>query len=138
MHKTLKAETTKPAAHNEASQQKKFDESIYEYNHERSHESLDRCCPDEFYEPSTHLYPEKIQPITYDEGLDVRTVKRGGEIKWRNHHIYISQVLSKEQISLEEIDNDVWEVRYGFYSLGIIKVEKMKLERATQWHKKKG
>ncbi len=43
-------------------------------------------------------------------------------------------MLSKEQISLEEIDNGVWEVRYGFYSLGIIKGKKMKLERATQWH----
>ena len=31
-------------------------------------------------------------------------------------HSYISQVLSYEQIGLEEIDNDVREIRYGFLS----------------------
>ena len=136
MHKTLKAETTKPAAYNEASQQKYFDDFLHEFNHERSHEALDRKCPDEVYQPSTRSYPEMIPPIFYDDGLQIRTVKRGGEIKWRNKHIYISQVLSHEQISLEEIDNDVWEVRYGFYKLGIIRGKELKLERATQWHKK--
>jgi len=136
MHKTLKEETTKPSAYNKTSQQKQFDDFLHEYNHERSHEALDRKCPDEVYQPSTRSYPEKIRPISYDEGLQVRTVKRGGEIKWRNKHIYISQVLSREPISLEEIDNDVWEIRYGFYKLGIIRGKDMKLERATQWHKK--
>jgi len=137
MHKTLKEETTKPVAYNETSQQKSFDDFIHEYNHERSHEALERKCPAEVYQPSSRLFPETMIPITYDEGLEVRTVKRGGEIKWRNTHIYISQVLSHEQVSLKEIDNDVWEIRYGFYSLGIIKGKDMKLERATQWHKKK-
>jgi len=136
IHKTLKAETTKPAAHNEVLQQKKFDDFLHEYNHERSHEALERKCPDEIYQPSTRTFPEEIQPITYDEGFHVRTVKRGGEIKWKNTHIYISQVLSHEKISLKEIDNDCWEICYGFYSLGIIKGKEMKLERATQWHKK--
>jgi transposase InsO family protein len=137
MHKTLKEETTKPPAYNEALQQKRFDDFLYEYNHERSHEALARKCPDEVYQPSTRPFPEKIKPITYDEGLQVRTVKRGGEIKWKNKHIYISQVLSHEKVSLEEIDNDVWEICYGFYKLGIIRGSEMKLERATQWHKKK-
>jgi transposase InsO family protein len=136
MHKTLKEETTKPAAYNEISQQKSFDDFLYEFNHERSHEALDRKCPDEIYQPSTRSYPEEILPIIYDEGFQVRTVKRGGEIKWKNKHIYISQVLSHEQISLEEIDNDVWEIRYSFYKIGIIRGKDMKLERATQWHKK--
>lgn len=135
MHKTLKAETTKPAAYTATSQQSKFEDFRHEYNHERSHEALDRKCPDQVYQPSPRVYPEKISPILYDEGLQVRTVKRGGEIKWRNTHIYISQVLSHEKVSLGEIDNDVWEIRYGFYSLGIIRGKDMKLERATQWHK---
>ena len=136
MHKTLKAETTKPAAHTEKSQQKKFDDFQHEYNHERSHEALGRKCPAEVYQSSPREYPEKLPPIIYDEGLQVRTVKCGGEIKWRNAYIYISQILSGEKVSLEEIDNDVWEVKYGFYKLGIIRGEEKKLERATQWHKK--
>ena len=53
-----------------------------------------------------------------------------------NTHIYISQVFSDDYISLKEIDNDVREVRYRFYKLGIIRDKEMRLERATQWHKK--
>ena len=136
MHKTLKGETTKPASYNEKLQQKQFDDFLHEYNHERSHEALERKCPDEVYQSSTREYQDKLSPIIYDEELHVRVVKRGGEIKYRNTYIYISQVLSGEHISLEEIDNDVWEVRYSFYKLGIIRGKEMKLERATQWHKK--
>ena len=136
IHKTLKAETTKPASYNEASQQKRFDDFLHEYNYERSHEALDRQCPNEVYQPSIRSYPETIKPMQYDEGLKVRTVKRGGEIKWRNRHIYVSQVLKKEPVSLEEIGDDVWEICYGFYKLGIIRGEEMRLERATKWHRK--
>lgn len=136
MHKTLKEETTKPAAYNQASQQSQFDRFLHEFNHERSHEALGRKCPNDVYQSSLRNYPEIIGPISYDEGLQVRTVKRGGEIKWKNTHIYISQVLSNEKVSLVEIETDVWEICYGFYKLGIIRGKDMKLERATQWHKK--
>lgn len=136
MHKTLKQATIKPPAYNEKSQQLKFDNFVTEYNHERSHESLQRKCPGEVYQASTSSYPETIPEVVYDEGCDTRKVKRGGEIKWRNTHIYISQVLSHERVSLEKIDNDNWEVCYGFYKLGILEGEKMQLKRATQWHQK--
>jgi len=77
---------TNAAAYTATSQQGKFEDFRHEYNHERSHEALDRKCPDQVYQPSPRVYPEKISPILYDEGLQVRTVKRGGEIKWRNKH----------------------------------------------------
>ena len=61
-----------------------------------------------------------LPDIVYDEGKETRKVKRGGEIKWRNYHINISQVLSNERICLEEIDDDFFAVFYGFYKLGEI------------------
>jgi transposase InsO family protein len=136
MHKSLKEATTKPASYSEKGQQKQFDDFLHEFNFERSHEALGRKRPCEIYKPSPREYPEQLPEIIYDEGLHVRKVKRSGEIKWRNTHIYISQVLSHDFISLEEIDDDVWEIRYGFYRLGIVRGKDMKLERATQWHKK--
>ena len=136
MHKTLKQETTKPPAYNEGLQQDKFDHFKTEYNHERSHEALQRKCPADVYEPSKISYPEKLPEIVYDEGCETRKVKRGGEIKWRGHHIYISQVLSHDRISLKEIDNDLWEICYGFYKLGELDAKKVQLKRATQWHQK--
>jgi len=136
MHKTLKQETTKPPAYNERLQQEKFNHFKTEYNHERSHEALQRRCPDDVYEPSEISYPEKLPEIVYDEGCETRKVKRGGEIKWRGHHIYISQVLSHDRISLKEIDNDLWEICYGFYKLGELDARRVQLKRATQWHQK--
>ena len=67
MHKTLKAETTKAPAHNEASQQKRFDDFVHEYNDERFHEALERKCSDEIYQPSIRSFPERQQPIVYDK-----------------------------------------------------------------------
>lgn len=136
MHKTLKQETTKPPAFNGRLQQKKFDHFKIEYNHERSHEALQRRCPSDVYESSRTCYPEKLPEIVYDEKCETRKVKRGGEIKWKGHHIYISQVLSHDRISLKEIDNDLWEICYGFYKLGELDAKKMQLNRATQWHQK--
>ena len=122
MHRTLKEATTKPAAHNEKVQQ------------ERSHEGLERKCPGELYKPSLKAYPEILPEIIYDEGKETRKVKRGGEIKLRNHPIYISQVLSNERICLEEIEDDIFAVFYGFYKLGEIIGREKQLKRATKWH----
>ena len=136
MHRTLKQETAKPPAYNEDSQQAKFDHFKTEFNHERSHEALQRKCPADVYEPSTRNYPDVLPEIVYDEGCETRKVKRGGEIKWRGNHIYISQVLCHDRISLKEIDNDLWEICYGFYKLGELDTKKAQLKRATQWHYK--
>jgi len=45
MHRTLKAETTRPPAGNRVGQQRKFDAFRYTYNHERPHEALDQQPP---------------------------------------------------------------------------------------------
>ncbi|WP_299881241.1 integrase core domain-containing protein [uncultured Cocleimonas sp.] len=54
MHKTLKAETTKPASYDQRTQQKCFDDFLQEYNDERSREALDRMWPSEVYERHRH------------------------------------------------------------------------------------
>lgn len=45
MHRTLKAEATRPAAGNLAAQQRKFNRFREEYNQERPHEALDQETP---------------------------------------------------------------------------------------------
>lgn len=136
MHRTLKQETAKPSAYSEALQQKKFDDFKVEFNQERSHEGIGRRCPSDIYIYSSRPYPEKLPEVVYDEGLNTRKVKRGGEIKWKGHHIYISSVLQNDRVSLMKIDNDLWEVCYNFYKLGELDTKKMQLNRATAWHGK--
>ncbi len=45
MHRTLKAETTRPAAANLNAQQRKFNRFREEFNQERPHEALDQETP---------------------------------------------------------------------------------------------
>ena len=52
MHRTLKAETTRPAAGSLAAQQRKFNCFRDEFNHERPHEALDMQTPASCYQRS--------------------------------------------------------------------------------------
>jgi len=52
MHRTLKAETTRPPAESCRAQQRKFNSFREEFNHERPHEALDMQTPASRYEPS--------------------------------------------------------------------------------------
>jgi len=51
MHKTLKAETTRPPANSLRAQQRKFDHFREEFNNERPHEALDQQTPADCYSP---------------------------------------------------------------------------------------
>ena len=60
MHRTLKAETTRPAAANLAAQQRKFNAFRQEFNQLRPHEALDLETPADCYTPSLRSMPNKI------------------------------------------------------------------------------
>ena len=55
MHRTLKAETTKPAAYSGAAQQKRFDAWVQEFNRERPHQGLGQVVPQKLYQRSKAL-----------------------------------------------------------------------------------
>ena len=56
MHRTLKAQTTRPAARNSLQQQAKFDEFVHEFNADRPHEALAMKTPAEVYRPAPRPY----------------------------------------------------------------------------------
>ena len=59
MHKTLKADTTRPPAASCRAQQRKFNRFREEFNDERPHEGLDMHTPASCYEPSRREMPAK-------------------------------------------------------------------------------
>lgn len=120
MHRTLKAEATQPPSFDLRAQQQRFDRFVDEYNHERSHEALERQTPAQCYVPSPRPYPDKIPPVRYDTDVTVRRVRHNGEIKWRGTRLYVSQVLAREPVGLQQIDTGLWEIRYSFHRLGIL------------------
>jgi hypothetical protein len=65
MHRTLKAEKTRPPAATRVGQQRKFEAFRYTYNHERPHEALGQQPPARPRQPSSRAYPRAARrPIT--------------------------------------------------------------------------
>ncbi|MEE8342277.1 MAG: integrase core domain-containing protein, partial [Gammaproteobacteria bacterium] len=134
MHRTLKAAALHPPGANLVAQQSQFDTFVYEYNWERSHEALDRKTPGSIHQPSIRPYPTRIPPVEYGTECTVRRVRHNGEIKWRGQLLYVSEILAKEPISLKPINEDQWELRYGFHPLGILNMRTLKIVSAKHWH----
>ena len=57
MHRTLKAEATRPARSSCLAQQRRFNTFLAEFNDERPHEALDMETPDSLYERSAREMP---------------------------------------------------------------------------------
>jgi hypothetical protein len=64
MHRTLKAEATKPAAANVLQQQARFDTFIARYNHQRLHQALGMRVPGDVYARSSRPY-RGLEDLTY-------------------------------------------------------------------------
>jgi transposase InsO family protein len=118
MHKTLKAETTRPPCASRAAQQRRFAQFRHEFNHERPHEALNQDTPASCYQPSPRPFPTRLPPLEYPEHFEVRRVSHNGGIRWNGHWVNVSHVLAEQLIAFEEIDNGIWTVYFGTLDLG--------------------
>jgi transposase InsO family protein len=120
MHRTLKHETTRPAAASLRAQQRVFDEFVTEYNEERPHEALGQRPPKSAYRGSPRAYPRRVPHIEYPDSYTVRQVRSNGEMKWQGHRVYVSHVLSGEPVGFCQIDEHTWRVYFGMLQLGVL------------------
>lgn len=127
MHRTLKAETTRPPAANLCAQQRRFNRFREQFNHERPHEALNEDTPAQHYRPSPRAYPSPLQPPQYPGHFHVRSVRTDGSIKWCGKTLFISSALCGEQIGLQEIDDGLWSVFFMTHLLGRIDGRTMKI-----------
>lgn len=118
MHRTLKAETTRPPAGNMSAQQRRFNSFRSEFNKERPHEALDLQTPASLYIPSSREMPSKLPPLIYPDRFEVRYVSADGSISWNSGWVYVSSVCSGEYVGLEEMDDGIWSVYFGPLKLG--------------------
>jgi len=130
MHKTLKAEATKPPAGNLTAQQRKFNRFREEFNNERPHEALDQRTPASVYTPSPREMPNKLPPLEYPDRFEVRYVSANGGIRWNCQWINVSITCVGEYVGLEEIDDGVWNVYFGPLKLGRLLEKHMRIEDA--------
>ena len=128
MHRTLKAETTRPAAGSLAAQQRKFNTFREEFNNERPHEALDMQTPACLYRPSPREMPEKLPPFEYPDRFELRYVSANGGIRWGRDWVNVSTVCIGEYVGLEEIDDGIWNVYFGPLKLGRLNERHMRIE----------
>jgi putative transposase len=118
MHRTLKAETTRPPAATRVGQQRKFEAFRYTYNHERPHEALGQQPPARWWRPSGREYPRILPEPEYAGQHAVRLVGSAGTIGFRGHQIFLSRALADEYVGLEESGDGVWSVHFSNVLLG--------------------
>lgn len=130
MHRTLKAETTRPPAASMRSQQVKFDNFRQTFNVERPHEALDLRTPASCYEPSPRPMPDKLPPLEYPDRFEVRYVSANGGIRWNRAWVNVSITCVGEYVGLEEVDDGLWNVYFGPLLLGRLHERLRRIEDA--------
>lgn len=130
MHRTLKAETTKPPAGNRATQQRRFNPWRHEFNHLRPHEALGMDTPAQHYQPSPRPYPERLPPLEYPAHFETRRVGDNGCIRWRSARVHVSLVCAHQDIGLDEVDTGIWNVYFGSLKLGRLIEKALRIEDA--------
>jgi transposase InsO family protein len=120
LHRTLKAETAKPASASLAEQQARFDAFRHLYNTERPHEALDQQPPATRWRRSPRSMPRCLEEPWYDADHQVRRVRSAGEIQWRGQLVFIGAALSGETVGLAERENGSHIVRFCDLDLGVI------------------
>lgn len=120
MHRTLKAQTSRPPAANASEQQARFDAFRRHYNEERPHEALGQRLPAECYSSSRRAMPKRIEDPWYDADHQVRRVRSSGEIMWKGELVFVSEALIGELVGIAELETGDHVVRFCDLDIGLI------------------
>ena len=117
MHLTLKKEATRPPSYNFLQQQRRFDEFIEIYNHQRPHQALGGRYPAELYTPSARAYraPEPPEYPFHDRTI---RVTQCGRICIGKRKINLSIVFAGQFVGIREVADKIWLVSFLDFDLG--------------------
>jgi len=117
MHRTLKAEATKPAASNVLQQQARFDTFVARYNQERPHQALEMQVPADRYARSSRLY-RGLEDVSYPFADATFTVTHCGRICFHGRKINLSHVFAGQNVGVTQVGERIWLVTFMHYDLG--------------------
>ena len=121
MHRTLKAETTRPARANLLQQQERFDDFVEEFNTQRPHEALAMKRPADVYVPSARKHPLFLPDpdySTYDDALRVST--KGLIHLPGRRQVHLTTALAGQLVGIREESDDRWLVSFMNLDLGYV------------------
>lgn len=133
MHRTLKAETTRPAGQNLLQQQERFDLFQQEYNWVRPHQALEDCTPATAYRDSQRPCPKALPEPRYPLHDLACRVSWGGQVYIPHRRgpatpIYLSLVLADQLVGLRELEEGRWLVSFMRDDLGIVNLTTRRME----------
>lgn len=134
MHRTLKADATRPPRDSLDAQQRAFDHWRRMFNERRPHEALGMTPPAQHYTRSARPYPTRRLPtLEYAPHLELRRVAADGSFKWRSDRIFLSQVLANEDIALDATGDGEWTLSFGPLQLGRYSAHRLAFEPDVGW-----
>jgi transposase InsO family protein len=120
MHRDLKAETTRPAAHSMSAQQRRFESFKRCFNDERPHEALAGEVPAAIWTPSLRQYPSKLREPEYPAHWETRRANQHGHILWKSERVVVTSALRGERVGIEPVDDGLWRVHFAALCLGVL------------------
>jgi putative transposase len=123
MHRTLKAETTRPAAANQLQQQEKFNQFRITYNQDRPHEALSMQVPADLYKKSKKTYSVAQKEAKYPLHDTTRKVTMNGSIRllnYKENRCFLGRALRGHTLGLRELQGGILLVSLGKFDLGFI------------------
>lgn len=132
MHRTLKADATKPPSSNLLSQQERFDGFREVFNCKRPHEALLMKSPADIYVSSSKKYDPDINPIQYpDHDITTKVTKCGSifvDSRRLRARVYLGIPFGDYRVGLRELDGGIWQVNFMHHLLGYFDLEKAQIQ----------
>ena len=120
MHKTMKAEATRPPEANLSKQALRLERWRHEFNTERPHEALGQRPPAEVYHPSARSAAGSFKDFEYPVWYEKRRVRDDGMIHWRGAYRFVGQAFAGSSVGLIEGAEEDHDVFLGGLLVGIL------------------
>lgn len=121
MHRTLKADVASPPKPNWQAQRDALEVWRREFNEQRPHEALDMQTPLSCHVSSPRRFPEAVEDPDYPEHFEIRRVKTTGAISMKEQSVTLSNVLQRECVGLEPLEDGLWHLWFGPIFLGSLR-----------------
>jgi putative transposase len=136
LHRTLKAETTKPTSAHRKAQQRRFNRWRQHYNVQRPHEAIAQRYPAELYHPSERVLASSQLSIHYPAKWLKRQVRANGEIRLKGAHYFLTESLTGEVVGLQPRDNNHFRIYWNGLLLATLHPASSQPVRLARYRKK--
>lgn len=119
IHRTLKQAATVPPQKTLPGQHRHFEHFRYDYNWLRPHKALGLKPPAAFLRSFRRSYLGRMPTVLeYPPHFELRRVRETGELKLDGRRFFLSEVLAREVVGLDQVDDHRHQIYFGSLLLG--------------------